>query len=244
MPPRRRSPSPVLAKPGWRTARSRKFWLGSLACRTTIRRCVLLLTGYANGIEKDWKEREADLGSLLGKRVFRTRSGYGVHGRKTPPPLPPSVLFLGSPMHRPTSPGKEPEKGREGIWRRWDVVMLDGDEGIFCAIIFYPVIFLSTDYLNSSSRSHLSTTDNVRLNNALFDNLVAGSSRTRIVQVIPTRRCHKMATAVVVATSIRPWTSLGAGRRRPHTAWNVQEVDTPQAGGVQHISWERSEFES
>jgi hypothetical protein len=103
-----------------------------------------LLTGYANGIEEDWKEREAYLGSLVGKkRAFRTRSGYGVCGRKTPPLLPPSIFFLGSPMHRPTSPnlrrkgtGKGKEKAVEGDG---DVEMLDGDEGVFSSPLCYYV---------------------------------------------------------------------------------------------------------
>ena len=63
-----------------------------------------------------------------------------------------------------------------------------------------------TDYLNSFSRSHPSTTDNVRFNNTLFDNLITGSSRICIVQVIPARWSHKMAVAVAVAMSIQPWT--------------------------------------
>jgi hypothetical protein len=173
-----------------------------------------LLTGYANEVEGNWKERKVDLGSRRG--CSGPGSGYGilgVHEWKMLPLLPPSVLFSGSPMHRPTSP-KLRRKGT-GEWKEMavkgdgDVEMLDGDGGMFFSLLCYYFFFLScfytknqTDYLNSFSRSHPSTTNNVRLDNTLFDSLVTGSSRTCTAQVNPVRWPHKMAAVVVVVTSI------------------------------------------
>ena len=58
-----------------------------------------LLTGYANGMEEDWKEREADLGPLVGKkRVFRTREwiwNFGCSWMEDDAATAPKYIVLG-----------------------------------------------------------------------------------------------------------------------------------------------------
>ena len=92
--------------------------------------------GYANVMEEDWT-----LARSWGRRgCSGPGSGYGVlgvHGPKMPLLLPPSILFLGLPMHRPTSPNLRRKKNRKR----------EGDAGFSCHFSIESV------YLNSFSRS-------------------------------------------------------------------------------------------